>query len=168
MLISSLVHSPHQRADIFQIYLLRTFIMWSMNSSDVISTMIKDSYKQSRHMDDENQPLSVQPWGKDGDRRRYFLIEGQDDTTFRIYREGHRYNKQPHWWSMAGEIDEIRRLADSLEKEDGSQAARTLSQRMLNAIPRFEATEEVCPKTNPTVPTVWHAELTRSKEASSP
>ena len=29
-------------------------------------------------------------------------------------------------------------------KEDGTQAARTLSARMLNAIPRFEATEEVC------------------------
>lgn len=117
--------------------------MWSLSSSDEISNKIKDSYKQTRHAEDENQPLSVQPWGRDCDKRRYFLIEGQDDTYFRVYRENHRYTRNAQWYNMAGNIDEIRALAEKLEKEDGSQAARTLSARMTQAITRFEAGEEV-------------------------
>ena len=127
-----------------QLNLLRTLIMWSLSSSDEISNKIKDSYKQTRHAEDENQPLSVQPWGRDCDKRRYFLIEGQDDTFFRVYRENHRYARNAQWYNMAGNIDEIRALAEKLEKEDGSQAARTLSVRMTQAITRFEAGEEVC------------------------
>jgi hypothetical protein len=126
-----------------QLNLLRTLIMWSLSSSDEISNKIKDSYKQTRHAEDENQPLSVQPWGRDCDKRRYFLIEGQDDTYFRVYRENHRYTRNAQWYNMAGNIDEIRALAEKLEKEDGSQAARTLSVRMTQAITRFEAGEEV-------------------------
>jgi hypothetical protein len=118
--------------------------MWSLSSSDEISTKIRDSYKQTRHAEDENQPLSVQPWGRDCDKRRYFLIEGQDDTFFRVYRENHRYTRNAQWYNMAGNIDEIRALAEKLEKEDGSQAARTLSARMTQAITRFEGGEEVC------------------------
>jgi hypothetical protein len=118
--------------------------MWSLSSSDEISTKIRDSYKQTRHAEDENQPLSVQPWGRDCDKRRYFLIEGQDDTFFRVYRENHRYTRNAQWYNMAGNIDEIRALAEKLEKEDGSQAARTLSSRMTQAIIRFEGGEEVC------------------------
>lgn len=117
--------------------------MWSLSSSEEISNKIKDSYKQTRHAEDENQPLSVQPWGRDCDKRRYFLIEGQDDTYFRVYRENHRYTRNAQWYNMAGNIDEIRVLAEKLEKEDGSQAARTLSVRMTQAITRFEAGEEV-------------------------
>jgi hypothetical protein len=126
-----------------QLNLLRTLIMWSLSSSDEISTKIRDSYKQVRHAEDENQPLSVQPWGRDCDKRRYFLIEGQDDTYFRVYRENHRYTRNAQWYNMAGSIDEIRALAEKLEKEDGSQAARTLSARMTQAIARFEGGEEV-------------------------
>lgn len=35
-------------------------------------------------------------------------------------------------------------LADKLTSEDRGQKARVLAGKMLNAIPRFEATEEVC------------------------
>ena len=42
-----------------------------------------------------------------------------------------------------GDIEEIKTLAHKLETVDGTQAARTLSARMLAAVPRFEATEEV-------------------------
>lgn len=117
--------------------------MWALGSSDVISGMMKDKYKQVRHGDDENQPLSVQPWGLDGDKRRYFLVQGLDDTGFRVYREGSRYTKNAHWYSMAGTIDEVKALATKLEKVDASQAARRLAVKMNNAVPTFEATEEV-------------------------
>jgi len=109
----------------------------------VISQTIKDQYKQTRHEDDLNQPLSVQFWGFDGDKRRYWLIEGQDDTSFRLYRESPRSDDHNTWWNIAGTIDEVKAVSDKLEK-DGTQAARRLSSRILAAIPRFEATEEVC------------------------
>lgn len=104
--------------------------------------MIKNKYKQQRHNDDENQPLSVQPWGLDGDKRRYFLVQGLDDTNFRVYREGSRHTKNAHWFSVAGTIDEVKALSEKLEKVDGSQAARRLGVKITNAVPMFEATEE--------------------------
>nr|POE56795.1 hypothetical protein CFP56_33767 [Quercus suber] len=125
-----------------QLDLLRTLVMWSLTSSDAISAIIKERYKQQRHGDDENQPLSVQPWGVDGDKRRYFLIQGLDDTSFRVYREGSRYTKNSHWYSVAGDIEEAKALAAKLENVDGSQAARRLAVKITNAVPMFEATEE--------------------------
>ena len=91
--------------------MLRTLIIWSMTTSEEISKIIKDSYKQTRHEDDLNQPLSVQSWGQDDDKRRYYLVEGQDDTSFRLYREGNRVLKNIGWRSVAGTIDEIRAVA---------------------------------------------------------
>jgi hypothetical protein len=124
--------------------LLRALVLWSLNSSEAVSNIIKESYKQNRHDDDLNQPLSVQPWGRDGDKRRYWLIEGRNDTPFRLYRESNPALKRNHtWWSVAGTIEELRAVGDKLNA-DGTQAARRLSERILAAIPRFEATEEVC------------------------
>ncbi|PQE22310.1 hypothetical protein CJF32_00004674 [Rutstroemia sp. NJR-2017a WRK4] len=122
--------------------LLRTLVLWSLSSSDVVKNIITASYKQTRHEDDLNQPLSVQPWGSDADRRRYFLIEGLDDTHFRVYRESNHTVTKRTWWSVAGDIDELKALAEKLTKDDGGQKARTLSNKILAAIPRFEATEE--------------------------
>ena len=48
------------------------------------------------------------------------------------------------WWSVASDIDELKILADKLVMEDGRQKARVLSGKMMAAVPRFEATEEVC------------------------
>ncbi|KAF2208515.1 hypothetical protein CERZMDRAFT_114500 [Cercospora zeae-maydis SCOH1-5] len=129
--------SPSERLN-----LLRTLIIWALGSSEIISGIIKDKYKQQRHNDDQNQPLSVQPWGVDGDNRRYFLVQGLDDTSFRIYREGSRHTRNAHWYSQAGTIDEAKALAEKLEKVDGTQKARTLAVKIINAVPMFEATEE--------------------------
>jgi hypothetical protein len=118
-------------------------IMWSLSSSDAIKGRINQSYKQNRQEDDLNQPLSVQPWGSDSDRRRYFLIEGLDDTAFRVYRESNPAGFQRTWWSVAGTIDELKALAEKLDVKDGGPKARKLSQKITQAIPRFEATEEV-------------------------
>ncbi|EPE34087.1 hypothetical protein GLAREA_07100 [Glarea lozoyensis ATCC 20868] len=90
--------------------LLRTLILWSLSSSESVKGIIQASYKQNRHEDDLNQPLSVQPWGSDGDRRRYFLIEGLDDTHFRVYRESNHTGIKRTWWSVAGDIDELKQL----------------------------------------------------------
>lgn len=103
--------------------------------------IINKSYK-SRHEDDLNQPLSVQPWGSDSDKRRYYLIEGLDDTAFRVYRESNPQGFNRTWWSVAGSIEELNTLVDKLQTIDGGPKARKLAQKILAAIPRFEATEE--------------------------
>lgn len=122
--------------------MLKTLTIWALNTSEVISNIIKDSYKQSRHEDDLNQPLSVQPWGVDSRKRRYWLIEGQNDTTFRLYRESAHKATKNTWWSVAGTIDELKEVGGQLRAE-GSQAARRLADKFTAAIPRLEASDEV-------------------------
>ena len=111
--------------------------------------MIAQAYKSRTTKDklDTNIPLSVQPWGRDGEKRRYWLIEGQNDTHFRIYREANPQSPKATWWSVAGSIDELRVLASVLADDDGHREAKALSERMLNAVPRFEASEVVSAKT---------------------
>lgn len=122
--------------------LLKALVLWSLHSSDAVQAILKESYKQQRHEDDLNQPLSVQPWGRDGDKRRYWLIEGQDDTHFRLYRESNPALKHNTWRSVAGTIDELKVVAEKLGDE-GSQAARRLCEGIRVAIPRFELSEDV-------------------------
>lgn len=126
-----------------QLSLLRAFALWSLSASETVKTIINKSYKGNRHDDDLNQPLSVQPWGSDSDKRRYFLIEGLDDTAFRVYRESNPAGFNRTWWSVAGSIEELRALCEKLETKDGGPKARKLADKMLAAIPRFEGTEEV-------------------------
>ncbi|KAI1180410.1 hypothetical protein F4777DRAFT_574171 [Nemania sp. FL0916] len=122
--------------------LLRTLVLWSLSSSEVVKGIINQSYKQNRHEDDLNQPLSVQPWGSDSDRRRYFLVEGLDDTHFRVYRESNPAGFNRTWWSVAGSIEELGVLCEKLETSDGGPRAKKLALKMRAAVPRFEATEE--------------------------
>ncbi|KAL2753319.1 hypothetical protein ACRALDRAFT_2110630 [Sodiomyces alcalophilus JCM 7366] len=132
----------HSMLNTERLTLLRALALWSLSGSEAIRTLINKSYRQNRHEDDLNQPLSVQPWGTDGDKRRYYLIEGLDDTAFRVYRESNPANLKRTWWSVAGSIEELKMLADKLETKDGGPKARKLAQRIISAIPRFEATEE--------------------------
>ncbi len=61
-----------------QLVLLRSVILWTMSSSRAVRDIIDHAYKGKRQDDDANIPLSVQPWGSDSDKRRYYLIEGRD------------------------------------------------------------------------------------------
>jgi hypothetical protein len=60
-----------------------------------------------------------------------------------VYRESNHTAIKRTWWSVASDIDELKALAEKLSKEDGGQKARLLSSKIVAAIPRFEATEEV-------------------------
>lgn len=123
--------------------LLRTLILWSLSSSDAVQGIIKESYKQARHDDDKNQPLSVQPWGRDGYKRRFWLVEGQDDTHFRLYRENNGITAKTNtWFSVAGSIDEAKAVSDKLDEEN-TPHARNLRDKIRAAVPRFEAGEDV-------------------------
>ncbi|KGO66033.1 hypothetical protein PITC_052330 [Penicillium italicum] len=121
--------------------LLKALILWSLSSSEAVQAKIKESYKQARHDDDLNQPLSVQPWGRDSLKRRYWLIEGHDDTNFRLYRESNPALKHNTWWSIAGSIPELEAVVEKLDGEK-SINSKKLSERIRASIPRFEASEE--------------------------
>ena len=114
-----------------------------MCSSDNLKAAINQSYKQNRHEDDMNQPRAVQPWGSDADKRRYFLVEGEDDTHFRVYRESNPISVSRTWWSVAGTMEELTMLSEKLDTKDGGPKAKKLSQKIQAAIPRFEAGEDV-------------------------
>ncbi|OAA64187.1 hypothetical protein SPI_02834 [Niveomyces insectorum RCEF 264] len=123
--------------------LLRALVLWAMASSKAVRDIIDHAYKGKRKDDDSNIVLSVQPWGSDSDKRRYYLIEGRDDTAFRIYRESNPagfINRT--WWSVAGSIDEAKALIEKLETNDGGPKAKKLAKLLKDEIPRFEATEE--------------------------
>ncbi|KAI9894444.1 MAG: hypothetical protein M1814_003202 [Vezdaea aestivalis] len=132
--------SPSERLS-----LMKALALWALTSSESVSAAIKESYKQNRHNDDLNQPLSVQPWGKDGRKygpvANYYLIEGLDDTHFRVYRDTSAYKLDPTFYSVAGDIPELKSLAAELRTK-GSQISSRLSDNIEKAIPRFEATDE--------------------------
>ncbi|CAN8096816.1 unnamed protein product [Discula destructiva] len=130
--------TPEQRLD-----LLKALVVWALGHSDAIKALINAGYNGKRTNDDLNQPLSVQPWGFDSDKRRYFLVEGDDNCSFRVYRESNPaalYNRQ--WISVAGSIDEVKALAEKLATADGGPNARKLSKSILKNIPNFEEKEE--------------------------
>ncbi|KAL2886649.1 hypothetical protein HOO65_060479 [Ceratocystis lukuohia] len=124
-----------------KLILLRTLIHWALASSESIRTLVAKSYK-NRHDEDRAIPLSVQAWGSDSDKRRYFLIEGRDGTSFRIYRESNFQGLNRTWWSVADSIDSLKALATSLEEKDGGPKAKSLAHSMRMAIPRLEESEE--------------------------
>jgi hypothetical protein len=104
--------------------------------------MIKESYKQTRRDDDKNQPRSVQPWFSDSYRRRYWLVEGQEESYFRVFRENDgKTAKSNTWFSVAGTIEEVNALADKFT-EEGTLNARMNADKLRSAIPRFEQGEE--------------------------
>lgn len=105
--------------------------------------MIKEAYKQTRRDDDKNQPKSVQPWFSDSYRRKYYLIEGQEDTYFRVYRENDgKTRKTNTWFSVAGSIEEVNALAEKFEQE-GTNVAKVNREKIRGAVQRFEIGEEV-------------------------
>ncbi|EXJ80415.1 hypothetical protein A1O1_08560 [Capronia coronata CBS 617.96] len=122
--------------------LLKALVLWSLNSSEAVQGLIKESYKQTRRDDDRNQPRSVQPWFTDQYRRKYWLIEGLEDSHFRIYRENDgRTAKTNTWFSVAGSIEDVKALADKFGEEHTSNS-KLIADKLRSAIPRFEAGEE--------------------------
>ena len=125
-----------------RLVLLKALVLWSLNASEAVQTIIKESWKQTRRDDDKNQPRSVQPWLSDSYRRRYWLVEGQEDSFFRVYRENDAKTKKGNqWFSVAGSIEEVNALADKFV-EEGTHNAKINADKLRMAVPRFEQGEE--------------------------
>ncbi|EPS37615.1 hypothetical protein H072_8675 [Dactylellina haptotyla CBS 200.50] len=125
-----------------RLVMLQTLILWVLRHSRVVGDIVKEIYKPGRKTDDSNIPLAVHCWGMDREKKKYYLIEGKDDTYFRVYQEyispGYRTST---WVSVAGTIDELRDFAHRLGQE-GSRNAKELQGKVLAAIPRFEEGEQ--------------------------
>ncbi|KAA8910917.1 hypothetical protein FN846DRAFT_769636, partial [Sphaerosporella brunnea] len=121
---------------------LKALINWALNSSEQIRAIIANNYTSSRREDDFNVGLSVQPYGRDGQKRKYWMIEGRDDTPFRLYREKATSPRTRDWISVAGTIDELRAVATELEADDGTKPALAVKKKIEGDIPRFEEGEK--------------------------
>jgi hypothetical protein len=115
-----------------------------LHSSEAVRAVITKSYKQTRTEDDLNQPLSVQPWGSDSDKRRYFLIEGGDHNSFRVYRESNpQAFKKRTWQSVADSAGSMEHLSKKLRENDGGPKAKKLAMGIDLAMPRLIESQEV-------------------------
>lgn len=124
--------------------LLKTLVLWALNASEGVQALIKSAYKQTRRDDDKNQPKSVQPWFSDSYRRKYYLIEGLEDTHFRVYRENDgKTAKTNTWFNVAGSIEEVAALAEKFEG-DGTSLGKVNGSKIKSAVPRFEIGDDVC------------------------
>ncbi|KAK6350659.1 hypothetical protein TWF718_003844 [Orbilia javanica] len=125
-----------------RLVMLQTLILWVLRHSKAVGDILKDVYKPGRKTDDSNIALAVHCWGMDREKNKYYLIEGKDDTYFRVYQEhispGYR---NATWVTVAGTIEELKDLADRLAQE-GSKNAKDLQGKILAAIPRFEEGEQ--------------------------
>lgn len=84
----------------------------------------------------------MQPWFSDSHRRRFWLVEGQEDSHFRVYRENDgKTTKTNAWFSVAGTIEEVNALADKFQ-EEGTLNAKVNAEKLRSVIPRFEQGEE--------------------------
>lgn len=71
------------------------------------------------------------------------MIEGQEDTHFRIYRENTgRTAKTNVWFTVAGTIDEAKSLAEKFEADMPGNPGKLLAEKIRMAVPRWEAGEE--------------------------
>ena len=127
-----------------QLKLLKTLVFWALADSESIQTILKHSYNFSRQNDDRNVGLAVIPWFTDTfSKRKYYLVEGREDTHFRLYRENNAISTKTNtWFSVAGDIEEVRSIADKFDAEAASQS-KVIAGKIRSALPRFEAGEEV-------------------------
>lgn len=88
-------------------------------------------------------------------------MEGEDDSSFRVYRESNPAGFNRTWWSVAGNIPEVKALAEKLTATDRGPNAKKLVARINNAIPGFEEKEEV----RGAIETSSRRMLTRTTEA---
>ena len=127
-----------------QLKFLRTLVLWALSDSEAVQAIIKDSYKSSRQTEDRNVGLAVVPWFIDTfSKRKYYLVEGKEDTYFRLYRENNAISQKTNtWFSVAGDIDEINAIAEKFDAETAAQS-KAIAMKLKAAIPRFEAGEDV-------------------------
>ncbi|KAK9238886.1 hypothetical protein V1525DRAFT_340462 [Lipomyces kononenkoae] len=121
---------------------LMALMHWSLISSDGVRKVLSNGYSGNRLEDDRNCELAVSPIGMDSERRRYYLVEGLNDTRFRLFRETNPRKRFVNWTSVASTHDELRRYIEELKESDTSRHGKALTEKLAAELPRLEAGEQ--------------------------
>ncbi|KAK9367125.1 hypothetical protein V1509DRAFT_567547 [Lipomyces kononenkoae] len=121
---------------------LLALVHWSLISSDAVRKILSKGYSGNRLEDDRNCELAVSPIGMDSERKRYYLVEGLNDTRFRLFRETNPRKRFVNWTSVASTHDELRRYTEQLKELDTSRHAKALTEKLAVQLPRLEAGEQ--------------------------
>ncbi|KAK9467434.1 hypothetical protein V1512DRAFT_205996 [Lipomyces arxii] len=122
---------------------LVALVHWALASSDQIRKLLAKGYSAGRLEDDRNCPLAVMPLGMDGERRRYYIIEGLNDAKFRLFRETNPRKQLVNWTPIASSAAEVEQCAEKLANEDTdkSRNAKTLAAKLRAEATRLEGCE---------------------------
>ncbi|KAK9448751.1 uncharacterized protein V1518DRAFT_374249 [Limtongia smithiae] len=121
--------------------ILLALVHWALTASDGVRAVLAEGYSGSRTEDDRTCPLAVSPIGMDGERRRYYLIEGQNETRFRLFQETNPRKRLVNWTSIASTAVELAAFMTKIQATDTSRNARILCERLSKAMPRLEAAD---------------------------
>ncbi|KAK9373240.1 uncharacterized protein V1513DRAFT_459947 [Lipomyces chichibuensis] len=121
---------------------LLALVHWSLISSEAVRKILSNGYSGNRLEDDRNCELAVSAIGMDSERRRYYLVEGLNDTRFRLFRETNPRKRLVNWTPVASTHDELQRYIDELKGSDTSRHAKALTEKLAAELPRLEAGEQ--------------------------
>ncbi|KAK9479057.1 hypothetical protein V1514DRAFT_279243 [Lipomyces japonicus] len=116
-------------------------LLWALSSSEAVRSAIISGYPGNRTKDDHNSPLAVLPIGIDGQKRRYYLIEGNNGTRFRLFRETNPRRRVVNWTSVASNHEEISAFVKELE-DDNSRLTKVLTKKLASELNRLESNEQ--------------------------
>lgn len=143
----SIVHNPFAGDKGFgdvgweeRLVFLRVLVDWSLLNCDALKKVIDLEYSGSRQKGDKKVGISVQPMGLDADRQRYFLVGGQQETTFRFYKETDPFDEIVNFTPVAGDVQELTNFAETLVG-DPSRHVKNLHNTVLADLPRLQEIE---------------------------
>ncbi|KAK7207890.1 hypothetical protein BZA70DRAFT_29059 [Myxozyma melibiosi] len=120
---------------------LVALVHWSLTASEAVRQVLVQGYSQQRTDDDSASPLAVLPIGLDSERKRYYLIEGENDTRFRLFCETNPRQRLVNWTPVASTFAEFKEFVDKLSETDTSRNAKALVESLTEELPRLEASE---------------------------
>ncbi|KAK9429671.1 hypothetical protein V1505DRAFT_400910 [Lipomyces doorenjongii] len=121
---------------------LLALVHWSLISSEAVRKILLKGYSGNRLEDDRNCELAVPAIGMDSERRRYYLVEGLNDTRFRLFRETNPRKRLVNWTPVASTHDELQIYIDELRRSDTSRHAKALTEKLAAELPRLDAGEQ--------------------------
>ncbi|KAK9456324.1 hypothetical protein V1511DRAFT_457684 [Dipodascopsis uninucleata] len=121
-----------------RLQILVAVVYWALASSEAVRKVLLSNYSIQRCNGDKNCALAVLPLGMDGERKRYYLIEGLNDTRFRLYCETNPRKKIVNWTAVASSVEELKQLEQNLRETDNSRNAKILCERLSKQLARLE------------------------------
>ncbi|OLL25967.1 hypothetical protein NEOLI_002728 [Neolecta irregularis DAH-3] len=120
---------------------LRCLVDWALLHSDTVRQMCEENFSCKRSKQLLN-PLAVHALGKNSQKKKLWFIEGSgSNSRFRVYRETDSMKKTVSWKTCAGNVDELRKLADDLSEETTNEARNLGTKVRETILPRVAAAQ---------------------------